>query len=140
MQSHRPARRVHSAEFKRQVLFECRQPGASVAAVAIAHGLNPNVVHKWLAGQGLKRLTAVSAQKTSSLATAALQFVPVELATANPAPHAASEQAPRGDIRIELNRDRLQVKLHCPASAGASYAVILRALADTLSHVEGSLP
>ena len=50
------SRRVHSAEFKARILTECRQPGASVSAVAIAHGLNTNVVRKWLAGRGLKRM------------------------------------------------------------------------------------
>ena len=48
-------RRTHSSEFKAQVLAACRQPGASVAAVALAHGINANVVHKWLAGVGVKR-------------------------------------------------------------------------------------
>jgi transposase len=41
MNPNRSNRRVHSSEFKAQVLGECKQPGASVAAVAIAHGLNP---------------------------------------------------------------------------------------------------
>ena len=48
-------RRTHSPEFKAQVLVACQQPGASIAAVALAHGLNSNVVHKWLAGIGMKR-------------------------------------------------------------------------------------
>ena len=41
------SRRVHGAEFKAQVLAACREPGASVSAVAIAHGLNTNLVRKW---------------------------------------------------------------------------------------------
>ncbi|WP_422823283.1 transposase [Variovorax ureilyticus] len=49
------SRRVHSAEFKARILAECRQPGASISAVAIAHSLNLNVVRKWLTGRGLKR-------------------------------------------------------------------------------------
>ena len=48
-------RRTHSPEFKARVLAACRQPGASFAAVAQAHGINANVVHKWLAGIGVKR-------------------------------------------------------------------------------------
>jgi transposase-like protein len=36
--------RVHGAEFKARVLAECQQPGASVVAVALAHGLNVNLV------------------------------------------------------------------------------------------------
>ena len=56
MNPHCSNRRTHSSEFKAQVIGECQQPDASVAAVAIAHGLNPNVVRKWLAGQNLKRM------------------------------------------------------------------------------------
>jgi transposase len=50
-----PQRRVHGAEFREQVLAECQQPGVSVAAVALAHRLNVNLVRKWLIGCGLKR-------------------------------------------------------------------------------------
>jgi hypothetical protein len=49
---------VHSAEFKMQVLAECQQSGASVAAVALAHGLNVNLLRKWLVGRGIKRAGA----------------------------------------------------------------------------------
>jgi transposase len=42
------SRRVHRAEFKAQVLAECRDSGMSVAAVALAHGLNVNLVRKRL--------------------------------------------------------------------------------------------
>lgn len=66
MHPNRSHRRVHSAEFKTLILAECRRPGASVSAVAVAHGLNPNVVRKWLAGHGLKRMgVAPSALPTS---------------------------------------------------------------------------
>jgi transposase len=44
------ARRVHGAQIKAQVMAECRPPGASVAAVALAHGLNANLVRNWLHG------------------------------------------------------------------------------------------
>jgi transposase len=40
-------RRRHSAELKAQVLSECVRPGASVAGVALSHGIKANVVHKW---------------------------------------------------------------------------------------------
>ena len=122
-------RRVHSAEFKTLILAECRRPGASVSAVAVAHGLNPNVVRKWLAGHGLKRMgVAPSALPTSP--RPALQFVPVELPRPEPV-IAAAVTAP--DIRIELQRGGLHVRLQCTASAGALYAAQLRALADALS-------
>lgn len=133
MHPNRSNRRVHSAEFKTQVLAECRQPDASVSAVAIAHGLNPNVVRKWLAGHGLKRMGAAATVAAPQAAvrdnTPALQFVPVELA--RPAPVLAAS-ASQPDLRIEFQRGGLQVKLKCPPGAGALYAAQLRALADAL--------
>jgi transposase-like protein len=42
----RVPRRPHSEELKTRVLAECMQQGASVAKVAMSHGLNANLVHK----------------------------------------------------------------------------------------------
>lgn len=40
-------RRHYSKDFKDRILTACEQPGASVAGVALANGLNANLVHKW---------------------------------------------------------------------------------------------
>ena len=40
-------RRRYGAEPKQQILAQCTEPGASVASVALSHGTNANVVHKW---------------------------------------------------------------------------------------------
>src|SRR6218665_3734259 len=40
-------RRRYGAEFKQQILSECAEPGASLARIALSHGINANVVHKW---------------------------------------------------------------------------------------------
>ncbi|MDC3835410.1 transposase, partial [Pseudomonas aeruginosa] len=40
-------RRSYPKSFKAQIVEECTQPGASVAGVALSHGLNANLVHKW---------------------------------------------------------------------------------------------
>ena len=40
-------RRRHSAAFKSKILQLVEQPGASVAAVALKHGVNANLVFKW---------------------------------------------------------------------------------------------
>ena len=34
--------------FKAQVVQECLKPGASVSSVAISHGINANMIRKWL--------------------------------------------------------------------------------------------
>ena len=40
-------RRRYDAELKQQILAQCAEPGASVASIAMSHGINANVVHKW---------------------------------------------------------------------------------------------
>jgi transposase len=40
-------RRRHSAAFKRKLLELIEQPGASVSAVALEHGVNANLVFNW---------------------------------------------------------------------------------------------
>jgi len=42
-------RRRYSDEFKAKVAEECRRPGVSIASVALAHGLNANLLRKWVA-------------------------------------------------------------------------------------------
>lgn len=54
-------RRRHSVELKATVLADCNEPGASVAAVARAHGLNANLVHRWRRqGLGLRALPSAA--------------------------------------------------------------------------------
>lgn len=122
-----PLRRTHSPQLKAEVMAACRQPGASVAAIALAHGLNTNVVRKWLAGHGLKRC----AQMTSAdgiHANACAQFVPVSLPLDTTGKLAAT------DVHLDLNLGALQIKLHCARSAACSVAMLLHALADMVAQ------
>ena len=41
-------RRVHSAEFKTQAVQASQQPGVSMASVAMAHGINANLLRRWV--------------------------------------------------------------------------------------------
>jgi transposase len=51
MNEHRKTRRRHSAEFKSQVVEACSVPGASTAGVALAFGVNANLVRQWRKGK-----------------------------------------------------------------------------------------
>ena len=44
----RNGRRFFSQAHKRAVVEKCLVPGASVSAVALAHGFNTNLVRKWI--------------------------------------------------------------------------------------------
>ena len=137
MQPNSP-RRTHGAEFKARVLAECQQPGASVAAVALAHGLNVNLLRKWLVGRGIKR-TGLAAPRTVTRkqpavdepGPALLQFIPVELAAvaaADPSPTDAA--APSADgIHIELTRGATQLCVRWPSAQAAACSAWLRELA-----------
>ncbi|MDR6610171.1 transposase [Pseudomonas synxantha] len=41
-------RSSYSKPFKARVVQECLQPGATISSVAISHGINANVIRKWL--------------------------------------------------------------------------------------------
>lgn len=127
-------RRVHSADFKSAVLAECQQPGASVAAVAMSHGLNVNLVRKWLVGRGLKRdglqaprgvrpePAAPVAQLVGDSSTPA-QFIALPL----PAPPAVAEPAAAAaDIRLEIRRGAVVVNVSWPLMQAGSCAAWLR--------------
>ncbi|GAA4346068.1 transposase [Variovorax defluvii] len=129
----RKPRRRHTPELKAAVLVECQQPGASVAAVSLAHGLNVNLVRKWLVGKGLKR-AGLSAPRTitqrapveptaPSASQPVLHFVPVEVASGGvevaPAASrcdAASTPPVEAGIHIELQRGETRLTVQWPGS------------------------
>jgi transposase len=120
------SRRVHGAAFKAQVLAACREPGASISAVAIAHGLNSNLVRKWLQGCGLKRAGLAQPSCVASAAPA-LQFVPFSLTPdGDPTPSPAAQRA----FKLQITHGALHVSLHCGTAAAPAYAAVLRALAE----------
>ena len=122
-------RRTHSPEFKAQVLAACRQPGASIAAVALAHGLNANVVRKWLVGIGMKRLGHRLPTEGEPAPAAPMQFLPVGLAARDPDGGGGAQ-----DIRLDLDFGVLQIKLHSTHGGGASVAVLLHAVAEMVAR------
>ena len=41
-------RRWYTSQFKGEIVARCLQTGASVTGIAVDHGLNPNMVRKWM--------------------------------------------------------------------------------------------
>ena len=119
MQSKGAPRRRHGEELKAQVLAECGQPGASVAAVALAHGLNANLVHKWR--RGAARASQAATRVGPVADPGAGVFVPLQL----PQPSAATTTP---DIRIELRRGATSITVNWPAQGAAECAAWMREL------------
>jgi transposase len=116
-ESNRTPRRRHSGELKRQVLAACDKPGASVAQVALAHGLNANLVHKWRRTTDRGAHLAVPTGQQDAF---------IALTMASSAAPAATPLAP--DIRIELRRGATAVNVAWPLAAASDCAAWLREL------------
>lgn len=118
METKRVARRKHSAELKAEVVQACRQPQASVAAIALRNGLNANVVYRWLS-QDARKLVLSGGNRLAVRSRSVGEFVPVQLA--KPAPTASSP-----DIRMELRRGPSSVTVSWPVQYAGDCGAWLR--------------
>lgn len=115
----RRRRRRHSAQFKQAVVGECMRPGVSIAAVALHHGLNANMLRKWVIEAEHQRLP-----KPRTLVTKPAEEAPPAPPTF--VPLALSAPAAPGEIRIELQRGGTTVSITWPAAAARECAAWLR--------------
>jgi transposase-like protein len=122
------ARRRYSKEFKADLVEQCRGLGVSMARVAMAHGINANLLRRWVVestGQALgPAMSDANAVDTASppaadraIAPASATFVPVKVKT-----------TPKSDLLIEIARGDVHVKVVWPLDAGAASAAWLREL------------
>ena len=68
-------RRTHAESFKQAVINACQAPGASVAGVALTHGVNANQVRRWMRERGI----VLPSRVPVSMVDAAPAFVPVAM-------------------------------------------------------------
>lgn len=106
-------RRRYSRELKAQILAECEAPGASVAKVALSHGINANIVHGWRKKIRDREVPPPPGRR---------EFIPLAVA---PAVQARTDE--RG-IELELRRGAVTIKLLWPMNAAAELAAWTREL------------
>lgn len=119
----RRRRRIHSAEFKASLIQTCQHPGVSIASVALANGVNANMLRKWVdeAERGEPReLKSRSVMRTQPSVgeSSSPDFISLQLPIS----------APAADIHIELMRSGTSIKVKWPASAAAQCGAWLQAL------------
>jgi hypothetical protein len=115
----RRRRRLHSARFKADAVGACQQSGVSVAAVALARGLNASVLHRWVKeAERSNNPIAIRPTMPSVAMESGEGFMPVAL----PATRAD------GTIRIKVRRRGGSVSIEWPASAAHECALLLREL------------
>lgn len=110
-------RRYHPEEFKLAVIEACCEPGASVAGIAMANGVNANQVRRWMRERGVEPPTRrVPMPVIESAPGTALEFVQLPLAPEPELP----------DIRIEIRRGKTAIKVDWPVQASGDCAAWLR--------------
>ena len=114
----RRRRRSYSADFRAQVVQACQGPGVSIASVALANGMNANLLRRWVTDrERTQALQSVMTQRP--VQTMAGQFVPVALSGPD------NEHEP---IRIEIRKGSVSIAMSLPAALVKESGALLREL------------
>ena len=114
----RRRRRSHSPLFKAEAVGACQQPGVSIAAVALARGLNASVLRRWVKEAERSGIPIAIQATAPSLAIGECRDFCAGGVALN------SEAA----IRIKVRRRGGTVIIEWPASAAHECALLLREL------------
>ncbi len=115
-------RRVYEREAKLAIVREAMTPGVSLAKVALRHGLNANLLRKWVVKHGGTANATARPEVTSSL-------LPVVVSpSAKAARRKPAHAAPRERTPIEIELPRGVVRFY-----GAIDRAVLRELIEALS-------
>lgn len=117
--SARRSHRTYSPQFKAELVAACQVPGVSIAALAGRHGMNVNVLHRWLREyerHGSHRLATDALPSIAPTTAPVAAFVPLALPTAK-TPATEVQQ-----VKIELHKGALSMILTWPVGAAADLA------------------
>lgn len=111
-------RRTYTAQFKTDLVAQCMDPAVSLAAVAIEHDLNPNVLRRWVIEHerlGLHDADAQSAGDRTELAPAPANWLPfVPVRTVATERLATQPSQPEARIPLTLSGRGLTLTLDWP--------------------------
>jgi transposase len=116
----RRTHRRHDPKFKAQVIEACLQPGVSVAAVALANGLNANYLRRWVKEHRERTAGTESLSASVERAPRLAMVVPVKVET--------PMVAETGEIRIDIRRSGIAVQLAWPSTRLTELSGLLKEL------------
>ena len=119
----RRSRRRYTEEFKKQATEACLIPGVSIASVALANGLNANLLRRWVT----ERQEAVAGSVTLP-DQHPLEITEPSIPGLVPITVAMPEIPPSGEIKIEIHRNQMLISITWPVSQSTSCADWLRDL------------
>lgn len=110
----------YTDEFKAQIIAACRQPGVSTSAVALANGINANLLRRWIV-----QSDEFSSQPKSRLnASSPEGFVQIASRAVCPDPVVATEPC----LRLEIRKSDLAITLSLPMGQHSECAALLKLL------------
>lgn len=108
----RRRRRRYSLEFRAAVIEACRRPGVSVAAVALANGLNANMLRRWVRESEVSSKGGGQvAQQPRDAATQAFVQLPMHVQRSPPA---AQPEQSAARVEVEIHRNGTTVRANLP--------------------------
>jgi transposase len=119
----RRSRRRYTDEFKKQAIEACLQPGISMASVALANGLNANLLRRWVTerqDEAAGSAILPDQQQLETAESAVPGLVPITVVM--------PETPPSGEIKIEIHRNQMSISITWPVSQLTSCADWLRDL------------
>ena len=119
----RRSRRRYTEEFKKQATEACLIPGVSIASVALANGLNANLLRRWVT----ERQEAVAGSVTLP-DQHPLEITEPSIPGLVPITVAMPEIPPSGEIKIEIHRNQMLISITWPVSQSTSCSDWLRDL------------
>lgn len=102
-------RRTYSTSFKSELIEQCRQVGVSCSAVAISHGMNPNVLRRWIKEAAHPRDAAATAPKPVDV-----ELKPAFVALPMTVPTPQAPDAAQVNVRIDIQRNGTTVSVLWP--------------------------
>lgn len=125
-------RRRYTKEFKAELVAQCRGLGVSMSRVAMAHGINANLLRRWVVeatGQAFRPF-GDAASGTSGAETDPSPIVQRQDASPPRAEFVPVKVQPptRSDLHIEITRGDVHVKVTWPIDASHVSSAWLREL------------
>ncbi|WP_429496860.1 transposase [Robbsia andropogonis] len=114
-------RRTYSASFKAELIAQCQQVGVSCSAVAISHGMNPNVLRRWIKDASDHGTTCARSPLPVDIEVKPT-FISLPMDTPTPS---ALDTAPVC-VRIDIERNGASVSVSWPLSRLNDSAAWLR--------------
>lgn len=103
--------RRHSEEFRARVIELARQPNTSVAAVALANGLNANMLRRWVCESEVDTTAGVEVARPSVAGLPAFVQLPMPV---QPSVPAVPPEQTVARVEVEIQRNGTTVRASLP--------------------------